>query len=64
MKPLSQWDAGFNVHEAYHHQGLSQYDNLVLLPAETRNSQAPPHPIRHRLKCLSILLKSHAQQGF
>ncbi|PRE30546.1 hypothetical protein C6P72_02710 [Burkholderia gladioli] len=46
-KPLSQWDAGFNVHEAYHHQGLSQYDNLVLLPAETRNPQAPPHPIRH-----------------
>ncbi|PNW97152.1 hypothetical protein DIJ63_07100 [Burkholderia pseudomallei] len=36
--PLSHSFAVFFVHEAYHHQGLSQYDNGVMLRTETRKS--------------------------
>ncbi|KGS02171.1 hypothetical protein X946_3507 [Burkholderia sp. ABCPW 111] len=35
-EPLSHSYAIFFVHEAYHHQGLSQYDTGVMLRTETR----------------------------
>ncbi|PJO22925.1 hypothetical protein EFP20_10775 [Burkholderia glumae] len=48
-------DAEFNVHEAYHHQGLSQYGNLVLLPTETRD---PRGSLRVIKRCSKRLQKN------
>ncbi|UVS99125.1 hypothetical protein EFP19_26365 [Burkholderia glumae] len=57
-------DAEFNVHEAYHHQGLSQYGNLVLLPTETRDPRGSLRVIKRCSKRLQKIAKSLTGKGF